>query len=167
MCQLRNLLLQKFEKFQQAAILRNLDQLKPAGCPKGPQQCYGAAPSKRQKVGGNSNGGVNDQNQKLVDEFLMRLKKMYDGGDVSHQQSGRQMQAHGAGGPDDSTSHRSHSFNETNTVGSASHMQGPRDRAAGMMRPGLMRKLAPGATTSGSGRPSLCARTGNGMAQDQ
>jgi len=95
----------------------------------------------------------------------MRLKKMYDGGDAPNHSATRQMQAHGPGGADDSTSHRSQSLIETNTVGSGGYMQGNRDMA--MMRPSMMRKLAPGTTNSGSGRPSFCVRTGNGMAQDQ
>lgn len=77
MCHLRNLLLQKFDKFQQAALFKTLDQLKSNGCPKGAPQYYGAGPSKRQRMGGSS-AGPTDQNQKVVDEFLMRLKKMHD-----------------------------------------------------------------------------------------
>lgn len=142
--------------------------MKPSG-PKGPQPYYGSGPSKRQRVGGNGNGGPNDQNQKVVDEFLMRLKKMHDTGDIMNQQPGRQIPAYGNGGQEDSLSHKSvpHSSNETNTVGSASHVQGSRDKAATMMRPSQLCKLGQAAPNPGHGRPSLCMRSGNGMAQDQ
>lgn len=165
---LRNLLLQKFDKFQQAALIRTLDSLKSTGAPKGAPQYYGAGPSKRQRMGG-SGAGPNDQNQKVVDEFLMRLKKMHDNGELSNQQSGRHVQSNGNGGQDDSMSHKSvpHSFNETNTVGSASHMQGSREKAAGMLRPSQMGKLGQAPTNSGSSRPSLAMRNGAGMVLDQ
>ena len=97
----------------------------------------------------------------------MRLKKMYDGGEVPNPHTVRQM--HGSLGQDDSMSHRSvqHSYNETNTIGSASHQQSARDKAASILRTSQMSKLTQAAANSGNCRPSLYMRNGNGMTQAQ
>ena len=62
----------------------------------------------------------------------MRLKKMYDGGDTSNGQTMRQMQSNI--GHDDSVSHRSvpHSYNETNTIGTANYQQAAKDKSTTM-----------------------------------
>ena len=89
---------------------------------------------KRQRTGGASNGGQSDQNQKVVSEFLMRLKKMYDGADASNPQTGRQ--THSGLAQDDSVSHRSvpHSYTETNSIGIINYQQSARDKAATILR---------------------------------
>lgn len=116
---------------------------------------------------GNGIAGSSDQNQKVVDEFLLWLKKMYDNGEGANHQAARQMLSHGNGGQDDSMSHRSgpHSYNETNTIGSANQMQVSREKAAGMLR--QSNKLAQAAVNLGGCRPSLGVRPGAGLAHEQ
>lgn len=75
---------------QQAAFLKNLEQQKSTTGTKGPQQFFGLPANKKQRMGGNSNAGQIEQNQKVADEFFTKFKRMYDNGELSNQQSGRQ-----------------------------------------------------------------------------
>ena len=98
----------------------------------------------------------------------MKLKRMYENGELPSLQSGRPVQPQGIGAQDDTMSHRSgpHSINETNTVASAGQMQCPREKAPSMMRSRDMCKLAQVATNNG-GRMPFGLRNGNGLAQQQ